>query len=324
MIGIGLLIGFINFIVGLIPVVNLFAFLIYPLVTIPLLTISYFVLYEKLRDLNGKPISNQPNKPFISVILFALALIVFLILVVLAYAVPNIIKNYSRQPTSHTIPSTQNNNSTVTNTFPTSPSQFRTSSNTQNISDCTSSTYEKVENKDMTNIQNAVIAYTKNHGMFPKNIPLIGTPEKEISSDGADICSDLIPAYLSALPESPCINNGISITSCSSNYDTGYEVGLEKVGTQTAIVVDWVNPEIRSGNSTNKQSPTSATPSTVTAQTEPYPNITIYPNAPIGFYAHDLDGKCCAYRGGCRNGSCGNFCVELVDESYCTKVSSTP
>jgi len=64
--------------------------------------------------------------------------------------------------------------------------------------------------------------------------------------------------------------------------------------------------------------------SSAASLTEPYPNITVYPNAPIGFYAHDLDGKCCAYRGGCDQQGCGNKCTQIVDESFCNKLSPTP
>lgn len=252
-IGFSIIIFLLSLLIGLIPVVNLFLAIINLLLFSPLSTIYSYLLYENLKNLNGKPISNQPSKLFVSLILFLLALIAFLLLVVLAYVVPNLIKNYGKPPTSYTNPSTQNYNPTATNTFSTPSPQPKTSLTTQTISDCESSTYEKIRSSNQSQIENAIIAYEKSHGAIPKNIPPVKSPLKEISSDGADICSDLVPAYLSALPEDPCINNGVSITNCSTHYDTGYEVGLVKMGIITAFDVEWASPEIRSENSTNNQ-----------------------------------------------------------------------
>lgn len=81
------------------------------------------------------------------------------------------------------------------------------------------------------------------------------------------------------------------------------------------------NMNYRPGYSTSSNTTNNQIPST---QSEPYPDITLYPNAPIGFYAYDIDGKCCAYKGGCRQSGCGNFCTQIVSENYCVKPSPTP
>ncbi len=100
-IGFSIIIFLLSLLIGLIPIVNLFLGIINLLVLSPLSTIYSYLLYENLKNLNGKPISNQPSKLFVSLILFLLALIAFLLLLVLAYVIPNLIKNYSKPPTAY-------------------------------------------------------------------------------------------------------------------------------------------------------------------------------------------------------------------------------
>ena len=76
---------------------------------------------------------------------------------------------------------------------------------------------------DITAILNAIGAYSAdNKEVLPAAIP-VTTPE-DISDTGADICADLVPDYISALPQDPQTGNGTSITDCTAAYDTGYTV----------------------------------------------------------------------------------------------------
>lgn len=73
---------------------------------------------------------------------------------------------------------------------------------------------------DVTIIMNALATYAAGHsGALPTYIPPVAT---EISSSGVNLCASLVPAYLPSFPVDPSINNGISITNCSSPYHTGY------------------------------------------------------------------------------------------------------
>jgi len=76
---------------------------------------------------------------------------------------------------------------------------------------------------DVDNIASAIQQYIADHkGVFPVTIPDTAEP---ISSSGIDICSTLVPAYISALPQDPSSNNGAKIqaSQCSS-YDTEYTI----------------------------------------------------------------------------------------------------
>lgn len=74
---------------------------------------------------------------------------------------------------------------------------------------------------DTSAILNAIGAYAAdNKGTLPANIPSIAA---NISNSGADICSAIMPTYISALPSDPKTNNGAAVTDCTT-YDTGYTV----------------------------------------------------------------------------------------------------
>lgn len=62
----------------------------------------------------------------------------------------------------------------------------------------------------------------ENKGVLPTQIT---TTAQNIKSGvgGADLCTTLMPTYISALPEDPSVNGGTQITACTS-YDTGYTV----------------------------------------------------------------------------------------------------
>lgn len=40
----------------------------------------------------------------------------------------------------------------------------------------------------------------------------------------SDICDDVVPRYIAALPVDPSINNGTAITDCAAAYNTGYTI----------------------------------------------------------------------------------------------------
>ena len=61
-----------------------------------------------------------------------------------------------------------------------------------------------------------------NKGAIPGNIT---SNVQNIKTGGADICSQLVPTYISALPVDPNFNSGVSVADCSASYDTGYQIG---------------------------------------------------------------------------------------------------
>lgn len=60
-----------------------------------------------------------------------------------------------------------------------------------------------------------------NRGTVPTGIT---TTAQTISNTGADICADLVPQYIAALPSDPQTNNGTPVTDCTAAYTTGYTV----------------------------------------------------------------------------------------------------
>lgn len=75
---------------------------------------------------------------------------------------------------------------------------------------------------DIVAILNAVGAYTAgNNGILPSAITT-SVLSITSTSGGADICSLLVPKYISALPVDPALNTN-DITSCT-NYSTGYTI----------------------------------------------------------------------------------------------------
>ncbi len=50
------------------------------------------------------------------------------------------------------------------------------------------------------------------------------------ASGDADICDDLVPTFLPALPVDPTGGDDSPITDCSGTYDTGYQVLKDDVG----------------------------------------------------------------------------------------------
>lgn len=87
---------------------------------------------------------------------------------------------------------------------------------------------------DTTAILNAISQFgADHHGTLPGGIPtadadpltdeslLIGSAATE-----ANICNDIMPTYISALPADPLTNNGAAVIDCAAvaGYATGYSV----------------------------------------------------------------------------------------------------
>lgn len=75
---------------------------------------------------------------------------------------------------------------------------------------------------DVNAVLNAVGQYAAdNKGVLPAGIT---TTTQTISDTAANICGDLVPKYIAALPVDPLTNNGTAITNCSAAYTTNYTV----------------------------------------------------------------------------------------------------
>lgn len=75
---------------------------------------------------------------------------------------------------------------------------------------------------DVSAISNAIGQYMADHrGDLPGSL---GDTATEISTSGEDICGDLVPKYMAALPVDPNTGDGVAVTDCDSSYSTGYEV----------------------------------------------------------------------------------------------------
>jgi prepilin-type N-terminal cleavage/methylation domain-containing protein len=85
---------------------------------------------------------------------------------------------------------------------------------------------------DTLQILNSIHQYAAEHsGNLPTGLttPLTAV---DVANTGADICTLLMPTYISALPQDPENNNGVPITSCTT-YDTGYQVAVDADGRVT-------------------------------------------------------------------------------------------
>lgn len=86
---------------------------------------------------------------------------------------------------------------------------------------------------DVNAILNAVHQYAAdNKGALPGGITatakLIQLSNPPDGTTDADICADLVPTYLAALPVDPLTNNGAPITDCTggvpATYNTNYTI----------------------------------------------------------------------------------------------------
>ncbi len=87
---------------------------------------------------------------------------------------------------------------------------------------------------DITTILNAISQYAAdNKGKIPTGIT---TTDQEIGSAGANICTALVPTYVSLMPVDPTgANNGAGLTEaqCGGTYATGYNVVKDTNGRVT-------------------------------------------------------------------------------------------
>lgn len=79
---------------------------------------------------------------------------------------------------------------------------------------------------DVSAILNAISQYqVDNKGALPAGI---GTTAAVIGNGAgqANVCTDLVPTYIAALPADPTVNNGaqVSATACAGTYAIGYTV----------------------------------------------------------------------------------------------------
>ena len=83
---------------------------------------------------------------------------------------------------------------------------------------------------DTLQLLNAIHQYAAdNQGQFP--VPLNASFSAQLISstaNTADICSDIMPTYISALPTDPTLNTN-PITDCAT-YDTGYTASRDADG----------------------------------------------------------------------------------------------
>ena len=76
---------------------------------------------------------------------------------------------------------------------------------------------------DVNAILNAVNQYMADkQGALPAGITSSSLSIKK--TGGADICVALVPQYIAALPADPKTNEGKSVTDCTSEYVTGYDI----------------------------------------------------------------------------------------------------
>jgi len=102
---------------------------------------------------------------------------------------------------------------------------------------------------DANTILNAIHQYyADNRGILPPGMPARSDTEPaiEIKKDpinpGADICAEISPTYVSALPVDPTVKgspldtgNGIAVLDCTVEYLTGYFVKVDLAGRVTVI-----------------------------------------------------------------------------------------
>lgn len=84
---------------------------------------------------------------------------------------------------------------------------------------------------DVSQILSAIHQYAADHsGTLPAGIPIVPAAALDIASTtSANLCSSLMPTYISALPQDPNANSGAGITSCGS-YDSNYQVQQDANG----------------------------------------------------------------------------------------------
>ena len=96
---------------------------------------------------------------------------------------------------------------------------------------------------DVLQILNAIHQYVaENKGQLPPNLSslTVATPTN-LSNTGVDLCANLMPSYIPALPTDPSINKP-AITDCST-YDTGYQITRDAQNRITVSSPEAINGE---------------------------------------------------------------------------------
>ena len=80
---------------------------------------------------------------------------------------------------------------------------------------------------EVTQILNAVGAYAADHkGLLPPALEAATADTvytlSSAGTDHVDVCADIVPVYIPALPQDPQQGTGTAITACGVAYDTGY------------------------------------------------------------------------------------------------------
>lgn len=80
---------------------------------------------------------------------------------------------------------------------------------------------------DILQVLNAVHQYVaENKGQLPAAVTaLVVDTKTNVSKTGADLCANLMPNYIPALPTEPSLNVA-AITDCAA-YDTGYQISRD-------------------------------------------------------------------------------------------------
>jgi len=88
---------------------------------------------------------------------------------------------------------------------------------------------------DVNAILNAVHQYASdNKGQLPAAIT---TSALAVASGAtnADICADIVPTYLAAVPADPLTNNGASVVDCAVAYTTGYTISKSATNNRVTV-----------------------------------------------------------------------------------------
>lgn len=95
---------------------------------------------------------------------------------------------------------------------------------------------ETKRRSDVTAILNAVSQFAaENAGALPAGAPAAGAAASAIANTGADICGDLVPAYIAELPVDPTINGGTPVSNCAVAYTTGYTIAVSAADNRVTI-----------------------------------------------------------------------------------------
>ena len=89
---------------------------------------------------------------------------------------------------------------------------------------------------DVNAILNAVHQYSAEHkgDLSPLGI---GSSAAYIADNSIDICEDLVPDYISALPKDP-LQSDSQVTDCTATYNTHYQILKDTDGRVTVIAPD--------------------------------------------------------------------------------------